>query len=95
MCDRSVLLGRTESSRSCSRNATCWNAYKAEVQSVLAVYETLDLVNLAKKWHEQIDALVRADPKREHNVSFYDSQTLRMYDWIADRPNAIRTQLGL
>jgi hypothetical protein len=84
-----VLLAR------CSRNVTCWNSYKAEMQSMLAAYEALDVVNLAKKWHEQIDALARSDPKREHDISFYASQTDRMYEWMAARPQVIRQQLGL
>jgi CotH kinase protein len=79
----------------CSRSATCWNAYKTEMQSALALYETLDLVNLAKKWHAQIDTIAKADPKRETSTSFYESQTERMYQWIANRPQVIRAQLGL
>jgi hypothetical protein len=84
-----VLLAR------CSRNATCWNAYKAEMRVVLGELETLDLVNVAKKWHAQVDPFVQADAKREFNYSFYESQTQRMYDWIAARATVIRTQMGL
>jgi CotH kinase protein len=79
----------------CSRSATCWDAYKAEVQAALGVYETLDLVNVAKNWHNGIDAFARADPKREFDVGLYDSLTLRTYDWIAARATTVRTQLGL
>jgi spore coat protein H len=79
----------------CSRSDTCWDAYKAEVQAALAVYETLDLVNVARKWHDGIDAFARADPKREFDVTFYDEQTLLTYEWIAARATVVRAQLGL
>ncbi len=79
----------------CSRSTTCWSAYKAEMQSVLATYATLDLVDLAHKWHGQIDALVKADPKREERLDQYEYETELLYEWLAARPNVIRAQLGL
>jgi hypothetical protein len=79
----------------CSKSTVCWNAYKAEVQSVLTSYEALDLVTLATTWHNQIDALERADPKREHTISTYEKQTTALYTWLATRPSIVRTQLGL
>ncbi len=47
----------------CARSTACWDAYKAEMRSVLAVYETLDLVNLAKQWHDQINVLAKSRPE--------------------------------
>jgi len=79
----------------CKLGATCWNAYKAEVQSMLDVYASLDLVNLARKWHDQIDALVKADAKRESSVDAYTSDTEGLYRWLATRPSVLATQLGL
>ena len=79
----------------CARSTACWDAYKAEMQSVLAVYETLDMVNLARQWHEQIDVLARADPKREVSTASYEIETERLFAWLAGRPDLIRTQLGL
>ncbi len=77
------------------RSSTCWDAYKSEVGSVLAIYETLDLVNLARSWHDQIDALVRSDPKRERSIGAYERETANLYDALAARPNVVRAQLGL
>jgi spore coat protein H len=79
----------------CRRSSACWDAYKAEVNSVLPAFEALDLVALATKWHGQIDALQRADPKREHSIASYEKATNALYLWIAERPNVVRAQLGL
>jgi spore coat protein CotH len=77
------------------KRGECWSDYKSEVQSVLGAYEALDLVNLAKKWNAAIDALVRSDPKREENVSTYEAETDRLYEWLVARPSVVRVQLGL
>lgn len=79
----------------CKLTAACWNAYKAQVKVVLAGYETLDLVNLAKAWHAQIHPLVLADPKREASVAYYTSETAKLYPWLAARPGVVRAQLGI
>jgi spore coat protein CotH len=79
----------------CRLGGTCWDAYKVQVQSVLDVYRTLDLVNLAKKWHAQIDALATADPKRETAIDYYQQQTDLLYTWLDTRPSVIKAQLGL
>jgi len=79
----------------CSKSSICWNAYKAEMESVLKAYEALDLVTLATAWHAQIDALQKADPKREIEVSTYESHTKALYSWLAQRPSDIRGHLGL
>lgn len=79
----------------CKGSSACWDTYKNSVRSVLTTYETLDLVNLAKAWHAQIDPLVLADPKREASVSYYTSETQKLYDWLAKRPGVVRVQLGL
>ncbi len=79
----------------CKLGASCWSAYKSEVQSVVTAFEALDLVSLAKSWHDQIDPLVRSDPKREVSVEYYDQRTLQLYDWIQARPALVRAQLGI
>jgi hypothetical protein len=79
----------------CRLGPTCWSAYKSEMVSLLAAYEALDLVGLAQKWHAQIDALVRADTKREKTVGDYDQQIPLLYKWLVTRPDVIRAQLGL
>ena len=79
----------------CRQSAACWDAYKAEVNSVLPAFEALDLVALATKWNSQIDALQRADPKREHSIAGYENATKALYVWIEQRPNVVRGQLGL
>lgn len=84
-----TLLGR------CKLSPGCWTAYKAKVSTVLATYETLDLVNLAKTWHAQVDPLVIADPKKETPLAYYSSETALLYAWIAARPGVVRAQLGL
>lgn len=84
-----TLLGR------CKLSANCWATYKTHVQTILAKYETLDLVNVAKAWHAQVDAHVTADTKRETPLPYYDAETLKLYTWIAARPNVVRAQLGL
>lgn len=79
----------------CKTSTPCWTAYKDQMKSVLAVYESENLVALAQKWHGQIDALVKADPKRETTLSYYASETSLLYTWLAARPGVVRTQLGL
>ncbi len=79
----------------CKASPPCWASYKAEVQSLLAAYATLDLANLARTWNTQIDALVRADPKREAPIAFYVSETAKLVPWIGARPGIVRAQLGL
>jgi spore coat protein CotH len=79
----------------CKASASCWATYKTHVQAVLVKYESLDLVNLAKKWHAQIDALALADPKKEVSVSDYVDETNKLYSWLAARPAVVRSQLGL
>ncbi len=92
--DAANPLGTTVFAR-CKRSTTCWDTYKAEVKSVLDVYETLDLVNLAKSWHQQIDTLARSDPKRESGIDDYESVTEHLYEFLATRPSVVRAQLGL
>lgn len=84
-----TLLGR------CKASASCWSVYKTHVQAILTKYEGLDLVNLAKAWHAQVDPLVTADPKREAPLSYYTTETANLYAWIAARPSVVRAQLGL
>lgn len=84
-----TLLGR------CKQSPTCWASYKAEVAKVLTVFEGLALEPLARSWHAQIDSLVRADPKREATIAYYDAQTALLYAWILARPGVVRGQLGL
>jgi len=79
----------------CKASATCWPAYKTEVQSVLTLVESLNLPALAQAWHTQIDVLARADPKREADLAYYDAETAKLYAWLAARPALVRTQLGL
>ncbi|MBX3220569.1 MAG: CotH kinase family protein [Labilithrix sp.] len=78
----------------CKRSA-CWDAYLTEVKAALSVYESLDLVALAHRWHDRIDPLVRADPKREPDIEIYDAATAALFAWLAARPSVIREQLGL
>jgi CotH kinase protein len=94
MVDASTPLGNTVFAR-CKKSEACWSLYKTEVASALVAFESLDLVQLATKWHDQIDPLVRSDPKREKTLSRYEDETPQMYDWIEARPTVIRTQLGL
>lgn len=84
-----TLLGR------CKLSPGCWATYKTQVSAVLATFERLDLVNLAKAWHAQIDPLVVADPKREATLPYYTSETALLYTWIAARPGVVRAQLGI
>lgn len=75
--------------------STCWDAYKVEVGAVLDVYEKLSLEKLARSWHDQIDALVRSDPKRERSIDYYEQETENLYEFLATRPSVVRAQLGL
>jgi hypothetical protein len=79
----------------CKAGGSCWETYKTEVRSVLAAFEALDLLTLAKTWHEQVDPLVKADPKRENSLSLYNTRTQLLYQWVQTRPGIVRTQLGL
>ncbi len=79
----------------CKLAPTCWEAYKAEVKWSVEGFERLDLGTLAREWHEQVDPLVKSDPKREVALSYYEERTRRLYEWIEARPNVVRAQLGL
>ncbi len=79
----------------CKMGAACWSAYKAEVKSVIESFETVDVVALARRWHDQIDALVRDDPKREVTIATYEDWTERLYVWLEERPRVLRMQFGL
>jgi len=79
----------------CKNGETCWSAYRKAVAAALKVYEGLDLVDLARKWHAQVDALVRSDPKRTKSIRYYESETEILYRWLEARPGVVRGQLGL
>jgi hypothetical protein len=79
----------------CKLSPGCWATYKDQVKSVLATYEGLDLVTLAKTWHAQVDPLVIADPKKETPLDYYTSETALLYQWIAARPGVVRGQLAI
>ncbi len=79
----------------CKASTACWSAYKAQMQTVLTTYESLDLVALAHAWHAQVHPLVLADTKREASVYYYNSETANLYTWLAARPGVIRGQLGI
>lgn len=79
----------------CKESSTCWSTYKTRVQAMLVKYESLGLLQLAKKWHAQIDPYVLADTKREASTWYYNSETNHLYSWIAARPSVVRGQLGL
>ena len=65
------------------------------MKSVLATYETLDLVTLATTWHTQVHPIVLSDPKREAPLGSYNQSTAQLYTWLAQRPAVIRGQLGI
>jgi CotH kinase protein len=79
----------------CKLTTACWDTYKSELRLVLDSYEKLDLQNLAKTWHAQIAGLVTSDPKRSQSLADHESETELLYQWIANRPNIVRGQLGL
>ena len=92
--DASMPTNATLLSR-CKSSATCWASYKDEAKKVVAEFEKLDLVPLAKVWHKQIDALVKADPKRETSLLWYEQRTNGLYEFIGARAGIVRAQLGL
>lgn len=79
----------------CVAQPACFATYKATVAAALTTYEGLDLVNLAKTWHAQIDTLARADTKKIVANEGYEGETLKLYQWLAARPAKVRQQLGL
>lgn len=79
----------------CKQSTACWDAYKAQAKTVLAKYETLNLVPLAQTWHAQVHPLVLADTKREAPLSYYASETQNLYTWLGARPSVMRAQLGI
>lgn len=79
----------------CKASSSCWADYKTQMKSVLAAYETLALPALAQTWHAQVDALVKADPKREDHIDYYTQSTTQLYTWLAQRPGVIRAQLSI
>jgi hypothetical protein len=84
----SIVLARCKAS-------ACWESYKTEVRSLLAVYESLDLVTLAKKWHDQIAPFVATDTKRVVTVEEHEGFVATLYQWLAARPGVVRSQLAL
>lgn len=79
----------------CKASAPCWAAYKDQMKLVLTGYESLDLVALAHTWNAQVDPLVKADPKTETPLSYYTSETAKLYTWLGARPGIVRGQLGI
>ena len=92
--DMTVPLNQTLLTR-CRQSATCWASFVTEAKTVIDTFEQLDLVALAKTWHDQVDPLVRADPKRETSIGYYEQRTAALYQWLAARPGVVRGQLGL
>ncbi len=78
----------------CKQSPACWATYKAQVSSVLQVFQAQDLGALAQTWHAQIDGYQRNDPKRESTISTYDAETNKLYGWIAARPAVVTAQLA-
>jgi spore coat protein CotH len=79
----------------CKAAAACWQTYKEAVSATVARFESLELSKVAAKWHAQIDALARTDPKCETSIPGYESATTALNAWIAARPTVMRGQLGL
>ena len=89
-----VYGGKTLLQR-CKLSQACWDAYRAQVANVLADYEKLNLVDVAKTWHAQIDAAQAADTKREASLDYYVLAVPQLYDWIKARPGIVKQQLDL
>jgi hypothetical protein len=79
----------------CKNSTQCWDAYKSHVASALAGYQNLNLVSVAKTWHDQIDALQTNDVKRESSLSYYQESVTMIYQWMDARPAVVKNQLGL
>jgi spore coat protein CotH len=79
----------------CLADATCTQTYKDEMQKLLRLFAAMNLPALALRFHNQIDALVRADPKRESTLAYYDDETAALGTWLTARPAAVRAQLML
>lgn len=92
--DTSLPVPDTLLSR-CRLVTDCWDAFRNETRSLLTRYEALGLLELAKRWHDQIDPLVRNDPKRETSIDYYETTTRKLFEWIPARPALVRAQLGL
>ena len=78
----------------CKASPDCWNAYAAQVSSVIGAVEALDIVGVATAWHTQIDALARVDTKSETSAAAYEQATTALYAWAAARPSVVRTQMA-
>jgi hypothetical protein len=79
----------------CKMSQACWDAYKVQVAFVLDDWPQLDLASLAQKWHQQIDALMLADTKREASLIYYQGIVPLLYDWLDARPGVVKSELGM
>lgn len=77
----------------CRQAPTCWATYKTTIGEVLGTYESLKLVDLAKKWHAQIDSRVKLDTKTPVSQGYYADETTKLYAWLAARPAVVRDQI--
>ncbi len=80
--------------RMCLQDPDCKIAFGARLREAAATFEAMDLVDRAKQIHDQIMADVAADPRKEYNMSTWESANNNWRAWIANRPAQIRAKLA-
>jgi hypothetical protein len=80
--------------RRCLEEADCRDAFAARLADAVEVFAASDLGVTAASAQAQILADVRADPRKEIGDEEQAWQAERMVDWIAGRPDRVRTMLA-
>ena len=79
--------------RRCMASEPCRDQYSDALREIVAVYEALDLESTAERYHDQIAALVQADPRKEYTVQQFEAGYAKLLSTIRERPAAIRAEL--
>ena len=78
----------------CLESPGCESAYRAEVESIIAAYESAGLEALANTYHEQIRDHVAADPRKEYSEQQFAAGFQSLIRTIQERPAELRADLA-
>jgi spore coat protein CotH len=78
----------------CVADADCKARYTAAVRDVLGVYESARLDSVATRYYDQIQAHVRADPRKEYTEREFEAGYQSVLSTIRGRAAAIRADIG-
>lgn len=78
----------------CMESSACKARYTETMRDIVRVYERADLSRLAMQFHDQVQDLVRDDPRRECSVEDFENAYEAVLTTIRTRAAALRADLG-